>query len=62
MIKKPNPGVSRDSRISDEGLLRLEKHPQLGNKINVMVLQQWVRRYGDEARNLLKKYGYKIND
>ena len=62
MSKNSNPGVSRDNRISDEGLSRLEKHLRLGTKINELVLQQWVVRYGDKARNLLKKYGYEIND
>ena len=57
-----DPGVSRDKRISDEGLARLEKHLKLGTKINAQVLQQWVRRYGDGARELLKKYNRGIDD
>lgn len=57
-----DPGVSREKRISDEGLARLEKHLKLGTKINVQVLQQWVRRYGDDARDLLKKYDREIDD
>lgn len=57
-----DPGVSREKRISDEGLARLEKHLKLGDKINVQVLQQWVRRYGDDARDLLKKYDREIDD
>ena len=56
-----DPGVSREQRISDEGLARLERQLKLGIRINVQVLQQWVRRYGDEARDLLKKYGYETD-
>jgi len=56
------PGVSRKERISDEGLGRLEKQLKLGIKISEQVLQQWVRRYGDAARDLLKKYRREIDD
>ena len=56
------PGVSRKQRISAEGLVRLEKHLKLGNKISKQVLHQWVKRYGDGAENLLKKYGYDFDD
>jgi hypothetical protein len=62
MTKKPDPGVSRNQRISDEGLARLERHLKLGNKISKLVLQQWVKRYGESANNLLKKYGYGLDD
>jgi len=55
------PGVSREKRISDEGLARLEKQLKLGININAQVLQQWIRRYGDDARVLLKKYGREID-
>ena len=55
---RSSPGVSRENRISDEGLERLEKQLKLGIKIAQPVLQQWVRRYGDPARKLLKSYGY----
>lgn len=58
----PDPGVSREKRISDEGLARLENQLKLGIKINVQVLQQWIRRYGDAARVLLKKYKYEVDD
>ena len=57
MTKKPTPGVSRDSRISDDGLARLERHLRLGSRISPAVLQQWVKRYGDDARQLLEKFG-----
>ena len=58
----PDPGVSREQRISAEGLARLEKHLKLGNKISKQVLQQWIKRYGDDARDLLKKYKYPAGD
>jgi len=56
MKDKPVPGVSRQQRISDEGLQRLEKQLSSGPNISAMVLKQWVKRYGDAARNLIRKY------
>ena len=53
---KKSPGVSREQRISDEGLIRLDKQLQVGSRISLMVLQQWVRRYGDAAREIIKKH------
>ena len=58
MSKKiPAPGVSRDNRISGEGLQRLEKQLARGVKINAIVLAQWIRRYGEPAREIIKRYG-----
>ena len=57
-----DPGVSRKKRITNEGLARLEKQLKLGINIKAPVLQQWVRRYGDEARELLKKYHREVED
>jgi len=62
MTKKPTPGVSREQRISDEGLVRLEKHLRSGTKISAQVLNQWVKRYGDNAKVLLDRYGYEFID
>jgi len=53
---KPVPGVSREQRISDEGLKRLEKQLQCGVNISEQVLNQWLKRYGAAARNLIAKY------
>ena len=50
------PGISRTDRISDEGLERLEKQLNRGAKISKIVLSQWVRRYGEPAKNIIKKY------
>ena len=61
MTKEIKPGVAREQRISDEGLLRLEKQFQSGVNINAMVLKQWIKRYGEPARVLIKKYG-KLSD
>ena len=58
----PDPGVSRKDRISDEGLARLERQLKLGIKVSEQVLQQWVRRYGDAARDLLIKYHRELDD
>ena len=54
--RQGTPGVSRDERISDEGLQRLERQLQSGARISAMVLRQWVKRYGDDARELLQRY------
>ena len=53
---KGKPGVSREQRISDEGLMRLEKQLRSGINISEQVLAQWVKRYGDDARDLIIKY------
>jgi len=50
------PGVSRDNRISNEGLERLEKQLARGVKIARPVLAQWIKRYGDPAKRIIKKY------
>lgn len=54
--QKAKPGVSRAERISSEGLQRLEKQLAAGIKINPLVLAQWVKRYGDSAVQIIKKY------
>lgn len=59
---KATPGVCREQRISDEGLQRLQKQLQHGVNINHQVLRQWIKRYGDAARDLLKDYGIEIID
>jgi hypothetical protein len=53
----PKPGISRQQRLSEEGLLRLENHLQLGTAMRDQILAQWIRRYGEPARILLKRYG-----
>jgi hypothetical protein len=56
-MKKTQPGVSRDSRISGEGLKRLENQLAGGVNISKAVMEQWIRRYGDRARRLIRKHG-----
>lgn len=53
----PVPGVSRDARISAAGLERLARHLAAGTNISDEVLAQWVRRYGEPARELLRRHG-----
>ena len=53
--RERQPGVSREARISDQGLKRLERQLQAGT-IAPAVLEQWVRRYGDAARELIARY------
>jgi len=57
--KKVTPGVCREQRIAEEGLQRLEKQLQSGIRISDMVLQQWVKRYGDAARIIIQRYNRK---
>ena len=52
------PGISRQDRISEEGLDRLEKQLQRGARMAAQVRQQWVRRYGQAAIELFEKYEY----
>jgi len=56
VAKKPIPGVSRPGRTSADGLKRLEKQLDSGVNISTEVLAQWIRRYGDPARRIIKKY------
>ena len=53
------PGIARENRISDEGLQRLDKQLRCGAKINSAVLTQWIRRYGDAAREVMQNHGVK---
>ena len=52
----PAPGIERCNRISDEGVQRLQKHLQCGTKMQPQVLAQWLKRYGEPVRCLLKQY------
>ena len=56
-MSERSPGISRDNRISDEGLQRLETLMRRGGQISDAVLLQWIRRYGDEARTIIRQYG-----
>ena len=55
--KSPVPGISRDDRISNDGLQRLENHLQKGAKMSHQVLKQWIKRYGEPARELIRENG-----
>jgi len=50
------PGVNRDDRLSEQGLQRLEKQLSSGAAMSVQVLAQWIHRYGEPARTLIKQY------
>jgi hypothetical protein len=54
--KKPVPGVSRSERLSNEGLTRLENQLKAGVNVSPMVLAQWIKRYGEPAVTIIKKY------
>ncbi|VAW79002.1 hypothetical protein MNBD_GAMMA15-1532 [hydrothermal vent metagenome] len=53
--RKPMPGVSRETRLSEEGLQRLERQLNSGT-VSKAVLTQWVRRYGTDAQLIIDKY------
>ena len=50
------PGISREDRLSDEGLQRLRRQLESGNRLSQPVLQQWVRRYGQPAIELIEQF------
>jgi len=54
--KQPAPGVSRPERLSEEGLARLENQLKAGTNISPLVLAQWIKRYGEPAVEIIKKY------
>lgn len=51
------PGISRDERISEEGLARLHELLARGGQVSDVVLAQWIRRYGDAAREVIRNAG-----
>ena len=55
---KPAPGISREKRLSDEGLRRLERQLLSGAKMSKQVLAQWIKRYGEPAREIIVKHGH----
>ena len=55
--QKPCPGVSRSQRLTDTGLERLQKHLTSGTRMQDMILAQWIRRYGEPARALIRQHG-----
>ena len=55
--KQNKPGISRDDRISVEGLARLDRQLEKGSQISDLVLSQWIMRYGDAAREIIRKHG-----
>ena len=55
--RKSSPGVSREHRISEEGLQRLEKQLQSGVGVSDQVLAQWIKRYGELAVGIIKQHG-----
>jgi len=54
---QPKPGVSREQRLSAEGLERLEKQLHSAAGISDQVLAQWIHRYGDAAKRLILASG-----
>ena len=54
--KQPAPGIARAERLSDEGLQRLDRQLAAGSQISDAVLSQWLRRYGESARALIRQY------
>lgn len=55
--KQSNPGVTRDDRIADEGLQRLDKQLGSGVRVSQQVLSQWIKRYGKPAVEIIKRHG-----
>jgi hypothetical protein len=63
-MNKPSsgPGVSRTDRISEQGLERLRNHLESGTAISSVVLSQWIRRYGDAAREIIRQHGQYLDE
>lgn len=55
-IIKPVPGITRENRISDEGLKRLEIQLKGNRRPSQQVLEQWIKRYGEAAQELIDRY------
>lgn len=51
------PGIGRPNRLSGEGLERLERQLEHGSHISDGVLVQWIRRYGEPARAIIRRHG-----
>jgi len=51
------PGVSRADRLSQEGLDRLDRQLANAGQVSDAVLSQWIRRYGEPARALIRRHG-----
>lgn len=51
---KPVPGVSRQQRFCEEGLQRLHRQLTGGAAMTDQVLAQWIKRYGDAARDIIR--------
>ncbi len=56
MNQKPRPGVDRSKRLSEQGLQRLEKQLKSGIRISDPVLEQWIKRYGEAASEIIRRY------
>ncbi len=57
MSRKPRPGVSHRQRPLDERLQRLARQLAAGAAMSDAVLAQWIRRYGEPARALIRQHG-----
>lgn len=55
--RDPRPGIERERRLGDAGLRRLEAQLARGTRLSDAVLAQWLRRYGEAARQLLRSHG-----
>jgi hypothetical protein len=55
--RQGTPGVSRADRLSQEGLDRLDRQLTNAGQVSDVVLSQWIKRYGEPARALIRKHG-----
>ena len=54
--EQPVTGISRTDRLVAEGMVRLARQLAHGSQISDEVLAQWLRRYGEPARVLIKQH------
>jgi hypothetical protein len=50
------PGILRQQGISEEGLQRLQQQLAAGTRVSKPVLVQWIRRYGEPARDIIRAH------
>jgi hypothetical protein len=50
------PGIARDRSNAEDGLTRLRRQLASGARPSTMVLRQWVMRYGEAARRIIREH------
>lgn len=62
MTTKPRPDAFPKRTTTDDGLAQLEKQLRTASAISESVLLQWIRRYGEAARVIMRRHGRNPED